>query len=75
MSRGIGPVEVVGGVLVFGFLGYNLYSGLATGVLYHKRGRVHRDESPIGFWLLYCLYAAVFCFGTYGMVQASMGRR
>lgn len=56
MFRDLSPVEIGVFTLMTAWFGYNLYSGIRHGVIYHKRGSASREESPASFWFLMILY-------------------
>jgi hypothetical protein len=42
------------------FCGWQLWSGFRRGVVLANPFPMHRDKSPIGFWLMMAIYAVFF---------------
>lgn len=71
MARGLTTGHIVGGTLVLGWIGFQVFQGLTKGRIYTKRGLLERDQSPVVFWIVMALYGFVLVFGVIGFGQAA----
>lgn len=64
------PTSVLGTLVVFGFLGYSLFSAVVRGRLITHRGRsLTPAENPLSFWFLFLFYSAVLFVCSLGLGQ------